>query len=159
MAIPTMYDKPVVITAHGPMALAKVLSALVASFVLGSLLLGCGPSGPPIAQVSGKVTSNGQPVPVGEVIFITDAGYGSSGSLRDDGTFLLVSHLGKGIPPGEYMVAVTPPDPDSVPESERAALRALNFDNIPARYRNFSTSGLTAVVEEGANYFEFDLKP
>lgn len=115
---------------------------------------GCGPSGPPIAEVSGKVTYQGEPVTVGEVIFISDAGYGSSGSLRQDGSFSLVTQHGAGVPLGEYQVAITPPDPDDLPEH----MDEMTFDNIPEKYHHFGSSGLTAVVEPGQNFFEFEMQ-
>ncbi len=114
---------------------------------------GCGSRGVPVARVSGRVTFRGEPVALGEVIFLSDAGYGSSSPLNEDGTFTLVSEHGRGIPLGEYAVAITPPDPDEFPDPD-----GMKFRNIPEKYRHFGSSGLTAVVESGSNVFEFHLQ-
>jgi hypothetical protein len=52
------------------------------------------------------------------------------------------------------MVAITPPDPDDMPERGQG----MTFENIPGKYHNFGNSGLSAVVQDGSNVFEFDME-
>jgi hypothetical protein len=129
-------------------------AAAVASLLL---FAGCD-SGPPVGQVSGKVTFRGQPVTEGRVSFThVDAGYGADALLEEDGTFSIVTDEG-GLLVGDYRVSVTPlvvmddSDPNTPPVGvEKPA------PNIPKKYRDESTSGFTASVTEGRNEVNFDM--
>jgi hypothetical protein len=128
--------------------------------LLGSLLVlaGCD-RGPPIGEVTGKVTFRGQPVTEGRVSFShVAAGYGADALLESDGTFSVVTDEG-GLLIGDYRVAVSPlvvqdsSDPNTPPVGVEKPAR-----DIPKKYRNDSTSGLTASVVEGKNEFAFDMR-
>jgi len=73
------------------------------------LLAGCGGEGPTTYQLSGKVTYNGQPVPVGTVMLSPNVSRGNSGPGAatgiKDGSF--VTESGKGHVGGEYLIQVT----------------------------------------------------
>jgi len=126
--------------------------------LLGSFL-GCSEAGPPIAAVTGIVTFQGAPVPDGVVIFISDSGFGSSAALQPDGTYLVQSHHGKGIPLGEYSVIVTPPEEPDLPEGSPPVKRN-EYKNIPKKFRQFETSPLRMTVrQEKENVFNIEMKP
>jgi hypothetical protein len=56
-----------------------------------------------------------------------------------------------GAPPGKYRVVITPPgssDPERPPPKSQ----------IPAKYHNFDTSGLTAEIKPGRNTIELEVE-
>ena len=74
-------------------------------------LAGCGPSGPASYRLSGKVTINGQPVPLGKVIIDPDTSAGNSGAsgFADivNGEYDTARSGGKGAPGGAVRVRIT----------------------------------------------------
>jgi hypothetical protein len=70
------------------------------------LLAGCGS---PLGQASGKVTFNGEPVPLAEVGFEAkdDPRRQAFGTTGEAGTYTLAYPNGRGLPPGKYVVTVT----------------------------------------------------
>lgn len=137
------------------------LAALVMLTVFSGVLAGCGESAdaPPLGQVSGKITFENKPVTEGMVNFAGDNGFGSAAVIGADGTYSMSSQHGDGIPLGKYKVNITPPPFDPGPPAADDAPVPPNPANIPAIYREFSTSGFTADVKEGDNTFDFDMKP
>ena len=139
---------------------ARVLG-WVATLILLAVAPGCsGTAGPPVAPVSGKVSFEGKPVAKGTVNFISDAGFGASAPLNSDGTFTLKSEHGNAVPLGNYKLSITPPPPaidPSLPAGGSAP--PVEAPDIPKKYREITTSGLTAVVAAGTNNFTFDMKP
>lgn len=81
-----------------------------AALLLSILSLpGCGgPDGPPRYEVSGMVTYNGQPVPVGYIHFVPDASQGNQGPATEveirDGRYATPS--GKGTVSGPHRVTI-----------------------------------------------------
>jgi hypothetical protein len=73
------------------------------------LILGCS-SKPKLAQLSGKVTFKGQPVPAGYVSFTPDVGNGNKGSLKvfqiKEGTYDSTKDTPPGLAPGAYMIRI-----------------------------------------------------
>jgi hypothetical protein len=127
---------------------------------LGSLLMlaGCD-QGPPVGEVTGKVTFQGQPVREGRVSFShAEAGYGADALLESDGTFDVITDEG-GLLLGDYRVSVSPlvvmdsSDPNTPPVGVEKPAR-----DIPKKYRDEATSGFTASVVEGKNEFTFDMR-
>ena len=111
---------------------------------------GCGPGAPPTGSISGKVTFNGAPVTTGVITLVNEqAGLGASGELDGSGNYRIES-----IRTGEYKVAVhrPPPPPGSGPE----ILKNWKL-NIPDKYQDIESSGLTATIEEGENTADFGL--
>ena len=126
-----------------------------------SIAAGCSEDGPAIGELSGTVTFEGQPVTDGIINFESAAGFGVSVPLTAEGTFELASQYGSGIPQGSYRVSVTPPPPPVDPSQPAGGTSGPPPDpkNIPRKYRDFSTSGLTVEVTEISSVVTFDLMP
>ncbi len=82
-------------------------------------LVGCEKEGPARYEVSGTVTYNGQPVPVGEVVFEPDTYQGNSGpgsvaQIRDG---IYQTEPGMGVMGGAYIVRIVGFDGVSVGDS------------------------------------------
>lgn len=129
-------------------SLAACLSLLIAS--------GCYRNSTPITGVTGTVSINGEPLTQGVVGFMTEDGFGSSTRVNPDGTYLMRSHLGKGIPHGVYMVTVSPSEemlegPDSPQKREL-------LSKYPEKYQQFETTPLRCEVREESVQFEIQLE-
>lgn len=125
------------------------------------LASGCGPSGPKMVPVSGKVTLDGGKVPgPGFIYFTTD---GEPGSLARPGTAEFDAEGnyraktftdGDGLLPGKYRLRVdcwkSPPNMAGQP--------VISF--LPNRYQNAAESKLELVVkpDDRSLTFDFDLK-
>ena len=124
-----------------------------ASLMLLGLLSGCGGGDrPPLADVTGKVTFDGQPLSGARVIFEPEEGRPSYGMTDTNGEFTL-----------EYMTEV--PGAKIGPHTVRirAAVADANDpeaplpqETIPARYNQNST--LKEEVKDDDNHFEFTLE-
>ena len=123
-------------------------------FILGfclalAVIAGCGVAVPVTGQVSGTVTLDGAPV-TDCVVTFEDSSGGHGGSARvEGGNFQFAMPLNA----GEYQVAVQPPPPPA----PTAPVPATPPAKIPPKYLQVASSGLTALVEEGPNKFEFKL--
>ena len=131
----------------GPLILAAALCSLGVT--------GCGESPEPTGKVAGTVTFNKKPIAEGTVNFIAKKkGVGASAPLDSEGKYVVTEP----IPAGSYAVFILPPamepplpgQPPNVPKE---------YPNIPMKYRTPETSKLKAVVGEGENPLDFDLKP
>jgi hypothetical protein len=70
----------------------KNLLHLVAAFLLGIHVLGCGLPPSNIAPVRGRVTLGGEPLVGGNVLFMpTSVGKPSRGQIQPDGSFLMTT--------------------------------------------------------------------
>jgi hypothetical protein len=104
---------------HGPMGpVTRQMFGFLMGLVL-SLSVGCGPNRPATFEVSGMVTLDGQPVPVGDIVFCPDAAQGNSGmqtraAIRN-GAYRTPS--GKGHVGGPMVIVVNCLDGIPVPES------------------------------------------
>ena len=115
--------------------------------VIGLLLgvLGCGGHQSNMAEVTGKVLVDGQPLTTGRVNTLPERGRGAQGTINSEGEFTLSSgDLGSGALVGLHHVAVVAVEesPNMGPEAPRKSL-------IPMRYANAETSGLTIDVKAG----------
>jgi hypothetical protein len=77
------------------------------------VLAGCGPSnGLTMGRVSGRVTYNGQPVELGEVLFLPDSEKGNSGvpsmgPITKDGSYIMSTQdFGDGVIAGHHKVGI-----------------------------------------------------
>ena len=132
----------IILTARWPVLLGLAVA------VSGGL--GCGSVEPPTGSLSGNVTYNGQPVTAGVVTLVNDqAGMGASGELDASGRYRIES-----VRTGQYKVAIhrQPPPPESGPE----VFRSWKL-NIPEKYQDLESSGLSATVSEGKNTADFSL--
>jgi hypothetical protein len=120
-------------------------------------IAGCGKKTPPIAPVTGTVTFEGKRLPDRALIhFASESGFASRNEVQPDGTFLLGCEYGKGIPPGKYLVSISPPIPSPADIKDPVDPK---YEYIPKRYRDFPTSGFSAEVVAGAkNDFHFNMK-
>ena len=111
---------------------------------------GCGP-GVQTGSVSGKATYAGKPLTVGVVTFVNrETGIGASAPLDASGSYQVPS-----LKVGQYQVAVQPPSGPS-PEQVEHGEKAAKLD-IPDKYFNPQSSGLTATVKQGQNTADFAL--
>ncbi len=125
------------------------LACLIALAVLPAFLAGCS-GGQPTGSVSGKVTLGGAPLTAGCIQFTNQAsGIGESAELDASGTYQVAA-----LPLGEYQVAITPPPPPAPHEMDQPGPSRVN---IPGKYQDVKTSGLSATITPGANTAEFDL--
>jgi len=114
----------------------------------------------PTGEVYGKVTYQGKTLPSGSVTFIPDGpGKAAAGEIQADGTYVLTTYSqGDGSTIGSHKVMIiSERDTSELPAESAAANQDLSL--IPEKYgMSPKTSGLTAVVEEGDNEINFDLK-
>jgi hypothetical protein len=105
-------------------------------------LLAAGCSRPPVTgNVGGKVVYRGSAVTEGEVHFYAkETGTGGIARIDRAGNYRFDTPLRTGV----YAVYVTPTPPE--PGSP-----APSVSNIPTKYRDMTTSGLSCTVNEGEN--------
>jgi hypothetical protein len=131
---------------------------LLAVAVAALVPLACGPTGPGMAQVSGKVTYAGKPVPKGVITFVPVApdGRNATGQIQPDGSYQLqTENPGDGALLGEYKVTVYAHDEpvlDYIPPKP-VPPKILT----PTKYEKPDPSGLKATVKSGSNRINFDL--
>lgn len=112
---------------------------------------------PPQGKVFGRVTSAGQPLEAGMVVFSNvQRGIFIRAPVNSDGGYQLHTAHGAGLPYGEYRVSVNvpmgePPMPGAPPPPPRPRLA------IPEKYTRPETSGLSLTVAEGENPFDIAL--
>jgi hypothetical protein len=125
--------------------------AVLAALAIVSGLSGCS-SGRPMGKVSGKVTLQGRPLTAGTVQFTNDKlGAGVSAVLDTEGSYRVETP----VPTGLYEVTILPPPPPAPHEMDKAA--RLPRSNIPVKFQDPKTSGLSATIQEGANTADFAL--
>lgn len=116
-------------------------------------VVGCGPSGPPLGEITGKVTYKNAPLPTGTITFVPQSAelpYGQA-TITADGTYKANSNeYGDRLPVGQYKVAISAIQGGN-PEAPSIPL-------IPFRYSSDTQSGLQAEVVEGENTIDFELK-
>ena len=116
-------------------------------------LTGCGPDGPKLSPVKGKVFHGDEPAEGATVVFQPkgDARPSTappSGTVRADGSFTLRTHPhGEGAPPGEYAVLVT-----WYPPGSREKENPKN--QLPTKYSDPVRTPFSATVKDGATELE-----
>lgn len=139
-------------------------AALNLARTLGLLLLvvgiaGCGEKGQRLSPVSGKVTFQGKPVAKGTIRFSSpQAAVDILANLQSDGTYNVRMARGAGLPEGTYKAAIVPPQA-SAPVGTMTLPPPPSCPDIPEKYRNPSTSGLTLTVKPGGSPFNIDMQP
>lgn len=123
-----------------------VFVGVIACFVATT---GCSPQRAQRADraiVSGTVNFKGKPVPGGVITFTaSESGNTAGGMLKADGTYYI-----EDAPFGENKVTI---DPEAVkPEL------GSRYVQIPAKYLQAGTSGLTFKIELGENTADFNLE-
>ncbi|MFZ5832236.1 MAG: carboxypeptidase regulatory-like domain-containing protein [Planctomycetota bacterium] len=125
---------------------------LLASLLL--FLVGCGPGGPELADVTGKVTLDGNPLPSARVEFSpVDEGLSSSSAITDSsGNYVLgFSRDRKGAMPGKYRVQIT----TYRNETDSSGKTVTLPERVPPMYN--SQTELEREVVSGKNEFNFPL--
>lgn len=143
--------------------------ALVAALLAVGMIisLGCGQGKPTTAQVCGRVTFQGKPVPEGKIIFMPDNGRPAIGEIGPDGRYELKTFAaGDGAAFGKHRVVIEArrvsggAKPKTLEEEFHGGGAAANFSVewlVPEKYSNSDTSNLTAEVKAGPNVIDFDL--
>lgn len=125
------------------------LASLATLATFSILLAGCS-GGQPTGSVSGKVTLGGAPLTAGNIQFTNQAaGVGATAELDAAGSYQLAA-----IAVGDYQVAIGPPPPPAPHEMDQAGPSQVN---IPGKYKDVQTSGLSVTITRGANTADFDL--
>ncbi len=126
-----------------------------ANYPLGLLSLslcfvcGCGPSGPATYGVSGTVTYQGEPLPLGIVMFVAEQGPMSQpGTIDERGRYQLQAVAEKH---RVAVVAMPPreggrPDPTVEGDIDYTGVPEVK-SLIPTKYSRHDTSGITVMVE------------
>jgi hypothetical protein len=135
----------------------RVAGALSAS-VLCFVVCGCGNG---LAQVSGQVTLDGQPLHGGNgdtrvtVQFLPTGGTGTTaiGLADENGNYALRTGSQAGIPPGEYFATCTAAQIVSSPTGGAPGGRRIT----PEKYSSARTSGFKFTVEPGRNEINLQL--
>lgn len=129
-------------------------TAAAASFLL--VLAGCGGGNSrPTGMVSGQITHHGGQSLTNAQITFYSSEHGDHGEADTgpEGRYTVKEPLEV----GTYRVRVTPP-PVFDPADGSPPPKPQENPNIPAKYRDYQTSGLTFKVEPGKNEFNVDLK-
>lgn len=136
---------------------SNILKLLGALLALG--LAGCGNNGPKYFPVSGRVTFAGKPVAAGMVRFNNPQGsIDIFAKIEADGAYNVRMAKGNGLPEDSYAVAVMPPRINA-PVGTMTLPPQPPCPDIPEKYRQPSTSGLTLTVEPNSNQFDIDMQP
>ncbi len=135
--------------------------------VIAGLVLAAAPGcGPGTASVSGRVTFRGKPLAMGTVYMAGPDGIHVPAAITADGTY----RIGP-IPTGRARVSVASVKPVGGTAVPAIAMKAgpgtpppppppdlKNWVEIPEKYADANTSGLTADLKAGANVHDIDLQ-
>ncbi|MGC1274113.1 MAG: carboxypeptidase-like regulatory domain-containing protein [Planctomycetaceae bacterium] len=138
-----------------------IISASLAFLVLGcSSEFDYGPRG----TISGRLTLNSKPLlPGTHVSFMEpEKGYLAFGTTDAEGNYTVNSAFDGEMPIGTYGVMIQPPagtvDPESLSAEDLLEGQGkVAPSEIPAKYRQFSTSGLSYPIQEGPNTIDIVL--
>lgn len=127
---------------------------------------GCGSSGPKYWPISGRVTFQGKPVTKASIrLTNVKTGIDVLATLNADGTYEILSGKKTGLPEATYQVSIVPDvDISNFKQTETGLLVAVGPpppppQNIPTRYQEPNTSGLTLTVKPESNAFDVDMQP
>ena len=123
-------------------------------------LSGCRDSGPKHWPVVGKVTFQGKPVSEATIRFSNPAtGVDVIAKLGPDGAYVVDTARGRGLPEGSYQVDITPIAPVPPGGMLGPPPPLPNRPDIPERYRQTSSSGLSLAVKSDTNTFDVEMLP
>lgn len=129
------------------------LAVMIAGLAI-TLMTGCNPSSS-LIQVQGKILVDGAPAKGAVLLFHPDGdqkGSVSSGSAKEDGTFTLVTDTQPGIPPGNYIVTVTWPDPSYKPTQQEVMMGNSNPEDVlKGRYVTKDRSNIKLEIKSGTS--------
>lgn len=143
---------------------------LVTSALVGLLLVGCGPTGPALNPVTGKVTIKGAPASGLQVSFMpVDSKKMAASGKVEGGSYTLYSNAGAGAMAGKYKVVIAQAAAGSggAPTPEQMAAQysgnrqggapAQDKPSFPAEYSAADTTPLEVEVKAGANTIDIPL--
>lgn len=124
------------------------------------IALGCGEPDKvgPTVPVVGKVTIDGAPVPIGNLVFKPDRAKGNNAAfepvafIHSDGTYTLKTLSKPGAPAGWYAVAIDA----SEPIKDVVSTGTIPKSYIPRSYNSETTSRLAVEVKAGAPPGSYD---
>jgi hypothetical protein len=121
-------------------------------------VIGCG-GDKNVGQVSGTVTYQGKPLPIGTVSFLDSSNHALASSAINNGAY---ATPGK-VPVGPIKAIVTTPSsssggrrPTVVRNNKR--VEKIRVIPIPAKYGSADSSGLGYTVKPGANTYNIELE-
>jgi hypothetical protein len=124
-----------------------------------ALAAGCGPN---LAQVSGKVTYNGEPVKGGTLIFSpvsesqNSPGRPGSAEIQQDGTFVVTTERPRdGAVVGRHRITFTPP-PQELTQEQRTD---PTYIAPPPPYMDVQPREAEVEIKSGSNTIEIQLAP
>lgn len=123
---------------------------------VSGVFAGCGPGGPEIASVEGRVTLDGEPLANAAIVFIPEDGRPAGATTDKDGHYVLNFTEGRsGAIPGKNLVRVT--TVRDAGETEDGTPIPASPERIPMKYN--AQSELSFDVKPGEkNVANFDLK-
>ena len=126
--------------------------------MLCAVQCGCGSGGPELAEVTGTVTLDGNPVPNATVIFnpTTEGGTNSMGKTDAQGNYRLeFTQDKKGALIGEHTVQITTKKISASDMPDTGEVVETKFVAIPPQYRK--AGALKAEVKKQRNQIDFAL--
>lgn len=79
--------------------------------------------------------------------------------LQPDGSYEVVQAQGKGLPEGDYQVAIMPPRANIPLGPMKTPVKQQAHPEIPERYRSPTTSGLLMTIKSDTGPFNVDMTP
>jgi hypothetical protein len=140
-----------------------------AALISTGLVSGCAKTPPPVIEVEGRVTVNGQPLPKAEVRFFPMIDFGAEfiavGETDDDGRYKLSCRGQPGACAGENRVTITeaPLPAELRGYSAEAQTRQAKYRGgmknrpIPPQYANLAQSPLKIAVTADRKTYDLDL--
>jgi hypothetical protein len=123
-------------------------------------MTGCSSRLEPLGEVAGRVTYEGQPFSEAEIHFSNpDQGVFIKAPLGGDGSYEMKIAGRLGLPLGAYQVAIRKPTFDAVTGGPQPTPPPRTFPDIPPKYLEPETSGLSLTVKPGMNELNIDLQP
>ena len=139
----------------------RPIAGLAAVGLLAAICLSGCRAREPRGRIFGKITYRGAAVKEGLVLFSNAAkGVYMTAKLQPDGSYIVLTAKGAGLPLGKYQIAFAPPlleAPTGV--FSKKPVQFPTCPNIPAKYRNPNSSGLSLEVRAGDNPFDVDMQP
>lgn len=135
--------------------------SIVLSALASLIVSGCGDSGPELADVTGKVTLNGTPVPYAFVRFqpITPRGTYASAYTNAEGEYtLLFSRSANGAIVGQHSVTVRTSGKDEI-EIEDRNTGLMTVPPLPDGYLEHLQVEFEREVQSGSNVHDFEISP
>ena len=142
----------------------RQITRFVGFVIMALMLWGCGRSGPKYWPVNGRVTFQGKPVAKASIRFVNlKLAIDVLAKLDADGRYEILSGKKMGLPEETYQVAVVPDVDTSNFKTTKGGLVVSTGPpppppNIPERYHEPDTSGLTLTVKPESNTFDVDMQ-